>query len=186
MVAGVLLLLISVGDLARLSGGSPALQLAAPTAAAGLESEVDEAPPMPAPASDSTLSAFQTSGETRDAPAEIAADSAAPARKAAAVQSDGTNALGGASDGVQEGETPDQVNADVATSLPGAAAITQAITTSGDADSPASGTENSSTTAPSSSGAQPSRLRIVQLGLAVVLAWLLVSIVGLRWVRRLR
>lgn len=187
MVAGVLLLLISVGDLARFAGRSPELQLAAPTAAAGLEQEVAEAPAaMPAPADDSSLAAFQSSDETRAAPVEIASDAAAPARKAAAVETDGTNALGGASDGVQEGDSPEQVNAEVATSLPGAAAITQVIPTLDDAANSASGTTSTSTTAPSSSGTPPSRLRIVQLGLAVILAWLLVSIVGLRWVRRLR
>jgi hypothetical protein len=37
------------------------------------------------------------------------------------------------------------------------------------------------------SGREPgSRLRLVQIALFAILAWLVVTIVGLRWVRRLR
>ena len=73
----------------------------------------------------------------------------------------------------------------VATS-PALAAVTRAVPTpeAGLAQSPE--TVPVAAEAPAASGAQPSRLRLAQLALAFALAWLVVTIVGLRWVRGLR
>jgi hypothetical protein len=66
------------------------------------------------------------------------------------------------------------------------AAVTRAVPTpsSGLARGPETATDGAD--APATTDAQPSRLRLAQLVLAFALAWLVVSIVGLRWVRDLR
>jgi hypothetical protein len=73
----------------------------------------------------------------------------------------------------------------VATS-PALAAVTRAVPTpeAGLARSPETATADAD--APAATDAQPSRLRLAQLALAFALAWLVVTIVGLRWVRGLR
>lgn len=160
LVVGALLLLVTVGDLAGLSTGAPNVaELAAPTALA-------ESPPqqvaMPAPAVD---------------------NEAAPGRASAflrAEQADGTGPGAGASEGVPAGEAAaPRLAATVAV-----ASVTQAVS---NRQTPARQQANSAETegAPASDG-QPSRLRMLELALAVVLAWLVVSIAGLRWIRRLR
>jgi hypothetical protein len=64
--------------------------------------------------------------------------------------------------------------------------VTRAVPTpaAGLAQSPETATADAD--APAATGAQPSRLRLAQLVLAFALAWLVVTIVGLRWVRGLR
>jgi hypothetical protein len=85
---------------------------------------------------------------------------------------------------LEEAETADTALG-VATS-PALAAVTRAVPTSatGSAQSPETATADAD--APAATDAQPSRLRLAQLALAFALAWLVVTIVGLRWVRGLR
>jgi hypothetical protein len=73
----------------------------------------------------------------------------------------------------------------VATS-PALAAVTRAVPTSGAGLAQGSETATADADAPAATDAQPSRLRLAQLALAFALAWLVVTIVGLRWVRGLR
>jgi hypothetical protein len=66
------------------------------------------------------------------------------------------------------------------------AAVTRAVPTPGAGLAQSPETAPVGADAPASTGAQPSRLRLAQLALAFALAWLVVTIVGLRWVRSLR
>jgi ferric-dicitrate binding protein FerR (iron transport regulator) len=162
MVAGVLLLLVTVGDWRGFSGDLAPQQFAAPTAAAGLPTE-QLAPAAPAP----------------NAAVLPEADS-----EQADTTSDGTNLANSASQEMSEQSF--SRSAVVSTASTGAAAVTQplagvdtapgavATVTPGDAESTVSGR------------GPGSRLRLVQIALFAILAWLVVTIVGLRWVRRLR
>jgi hypothetical protein len=162
MVAGVLLLLVTVGDWRGFSGDLSPQQLAAPTAAAGLPAE-QALPAAPAP-----NAAFQADVDSEQA----------------ATTSDGTNLADSASQEMSERSV--SRSAVVSTVSTGAAAVAQ----------PRGGAEIApavvSTVTPE--GADPtvsarepgSRLRLVQIALFAILAWLVVTIVGLRWVRRLR
>ena len=69
---------------------------------------------------------------------------------------------------------------------PALAAVTRAVPTpaAGLAQGPETATGDAGS--PAATPAQPSRLRLAQLALAFALAWLVVTIVGLRWVRGLR
>jgi hypothetical protein len=175
MVTGILLLLVTAGDLSGFIGSEPAsMQLAAPTALA------DAAPPMEAlPATGSEPSAPQAAlapMPAGESDLEASADGAS-----------GTFGDAGASDEVSEGEELARSVPRLAATSMAAAAVTQAIPTPGTgapvADSAAPG---SLAATQASSDGQPSRLRIVQLALALILAWLVVSIAGARWLRRLR
>ena len=162
MVTGVLLLLVTVGDWRGFSGDLSPQQFAAPTAAAGIPDEQAE---LAAPAPNA---AFQ-----QDVDGEQAVTT-----------SDGTNLADSASQELSEQSVSRA--AAVSTGSAGAAAVTQpliggstapgavATVTRGDAEAPVSGQEPGS------------RLRLVQIALFAILAWLIVTIVGLRWVRRLR
>ena len=162
MVAGVLLLLVTVGDWRGFSGDLAPQQFAAPTAAAGLPAE--QAPlAAPAPIAavqddvDSEL-AVTTSGGTNEA------DSAS---QEMSVQSASRSAI-------------------ISTGSAGAAAVTQPLA-GAETASAAVSTVTPKEAAATVSGREPgSRLRLVQVALFAILAWLVVTIVGLRWVRRLR
>lgn len=162
MVTGVLLLLVTVGDWRGFSGNLGPQQLVAPTAAAGLPAEV--APPA--------------------APAPNAAFQAEMDREQPITTSDGTNLVDSASEEVSE-ETASR-SAAISTASTGAAAVTQPL--SGVDTAPAAvSTVTPSESDPTVSGSEPgSRLRLVQIALFAILAWLVVTVVGLRWVRRLR
>jgi hypothetical protein len=161
MVAGVLLLLVTVGDWRGFSGDLSPQQFAAPTAAAGLPAEqVPAAAPAP-------NAAFQTE-----------MDSEQPV-----TTSDGTNRVDSASQELSEQSA--SRSAVVATRSAGAAAVTQPLT--GADTAPAVSTVTVESAESAVSGREPgSRLRLVQIALFAILAWLVVTIVGLRWVRRLR
>lgn len=162
MVAGVLLLLVTVGDWRGFSGDLSPQQLAAPTAAAGLPAE--EAPPA--------------------APAPNAAFLPDVDSEQAFTTSDGTNLADSASEEVSERSV--SRSAVVSTVSTGAAAVTQPLAGADTAPATVSTVtpEDAETTV---SGREPgSRLRLVQIALFAILAWLVVTIVGLRWVRRLR
>lgn len=162
MVAGVLLLLVTVGDWRGLSGDLASQQFAAPTAAAGLPAEQA---PLAAPAPNA---AFQ---------ADI--DNEQPV-----TTSDGTNLAGSASEELSEQSV--SRSAVLSTANAGAAAVTQPLA-GGDAAPAAVSTVTPDDAETTVSGREPgSRLRLVQIALFAILAWLVVTIVGLRWVRRLR
>lgn len=162
MVAGVLLLLVTVGDWRGFSGDLGPQQLVAPTAAAGLP--VDQAlPAAPAP-----NAAFQADME----------------REQPVTTSDGTNLADSASQEMSEqGASRSAV---MSTASTGAAAVTQPLAGADTAPAAVS-TVTPDGAEPTVSGREPgSRLSLVQIALFAILAWLVVTIVGLRWVRRLR
>lgn len=162
MVAGVLLLLVTVGDWRSFSGDLSPQQLAAPTAAAGL---LAEEAPLAAPAPNA---AFMP---TED-------------REQLVTTSDGTNLADSASEEMSERSV--SRSAIVSTVSTGAAAVTQPL--AGAERAPANASNVTAEDAePAASGQAPGpRLRLVQVALIAILAWLIVTIAGLRWVRRLR
>lgn len=162
MVAGVLLLLVTVGDWRGFSGDLSPQQFAAPTAAAGLPAEQA---PLAAPAPNA---AFQD-----DVDGELPVTT-----------SDGTNPADSASEEMSE-QSPSR-SAVISTASSGAAAVTQPL--SGADTAPAAvSTMTPGDAATAVNEREPgSRLRLVQIALFAILAWLVVTIVGLRWVRRLR
>jgi anti-sigma factor RsiW len=162
MVAGVLLLLVTVGDWRGFSGDLSPQQFAAPTAAAGLTAE------QPAPAAPAPNAAFLPESDSEQA----------------VTTSDGTNAADSASEEMS-GRSISR-SAVVSTASAGAAAVTQPLAGADTAPATVSTvTPEGAETAVS--GREPgSRLRLVQIALFAILAWLVVTIVGLRWVRRLR
>ena len=162
MVTGVLLLLVTVGDWRGFSGDLSPQQLAAPTAAAGLPAE-QALPAAPAP-----NVAFMPNADSEQA----------------VTTSDGTNLVDSASQEMSERSV--SRSAVVSTVSTGAAAVTQPL--AGAEIAPAAiSTVTPGDAEPTVSEREPgSRLRLVQLALFAILAWLVVTIVGLRWVRRLR
>jgi hypothetical protein len=85
---------------------------------------------------------------------------------------------------LEEAET-DNIALSAATN-PALAAVTQAVPTPGAGLARSPETATADADAPATTDAQPSRLRLAQLILAFALAWLVVTIFGLRWVRGLR
>lgn len=162
MVAGVLLLLVTVGDWRGFSGDLSPQQLAAPTAAAGLTAE--EAPPA--------------------APAPNAAFLPDVDSEQAITTSDGTNLADSASEEVSERSV--SRSAVVSTVSTGAAAVTQPLAGADTAPATVSTVTPKDAEATVSAREPGSRLRLVQIALFAILAWLVVTIVGLRWVQRLR
>jgi hypothetical protein len=173
MVIGALLLLVTSSDLIGMPPqpagwlsepepvpmdflAVPPPQLAQPLPTAALESDSDVVPPPAAPESEAATG--------------IAADEAG-----------GTGGDDNASEEVLTGD--EQVRSAPAYATSAAiAAVTQAAPTPGLlARSPAAAAE-----AREPGGGEPSRVRLVQIALAFALAWLVVSIVGLRWVRGVR
>jgi hypothetical protein len=181
------LLLITAGDLLTLSS-PPRAQFAAPAAlnepeaypeqtqARALPVTVTAEPAMAAPAAPAeSISPFERPRDAAvPAPADEASDSFALPDSDAEFAADGTAADENASQGLLAEEAPPapQVMATAAV-----ASVTQAVPTPMAAPGPTSADE-------SAFGAgQPSRLRMLQIGLAIALLWLVVSIVGLRRVR---
>jgi cobalamin biosynthesis Mg chelatase CobN len=154
-VTGVLLLLVTVGDWRGFSGNLAPQQFAAPTAAAGIPAE--QAPPA--------------------APAPNAAFLTETDNEFAVATSDGTNLANSASQEVS-GQSASR-SAAISTASAGAAAVTQPL---GGADTAQA---TAATEAPAGERESGSRMRLVQIALFAILAWLIVTIVGLRWVRRL-
>jgi hypothetical protein len=136
-----------------------------------------EAPPPAAPA----LEAANDS----DAALAPASSSSEPSFGVASNPSEGTTDGGSASDEVLEEAETATTALSVATN-PALAAVTQAVPTPGAGLARSPETATADADAPAATDAQPSRLRLAQLVLAFALAWLVVTIVGLRWVRGLR
>ena len=184
MVVGALLLLVTTSDLigmppqpaSWLSESGPPVQQTenlSPT-----EAPLAPAPAM-APASDigrdsETASESDPAAANPDSSSRLTGD-----------ESGGTTGGNSASDEVLEDAEPADTAPSDATNA-ALAAVTSAVPTpaSGLARSPETATDGAD--APAATDAQPSRLRLAQLVLAFALAWLVVSIVGLRWVRGLR
>ena len=180
MVVGVLLLLVTTSDLVGMPP-QPADWLSegeAPTQQIGFRAApAPEAPPPAAPA----LEAVSDS----DAALAPAGSSSEPSFGVAADPSEGTTDGGSASDEVlEEAETANTALS--AATNPALAAVTQAVPTPGAGLARSPDTATADADAPATTDAQPSRLRLAQLVLAFALAWLVVTIVGLRWVRGLR
>ena len=174
MVIGALLLLVTSSDLTGMPPqpvewladpepvameflAAPPPQFAQPAPTAALESDVDVAQAPAAPESESAVG--------------IASDAAG-----------GTEDAGGASEGVPTGDELTRTAPAYATSA-AIAAVTRSVSTPGVAAGPQSANDADASAA---GGGEPSRLRLVQIALAFALAWLVVSIVGLRWVRGVR
>jgi len=170
LVTGVLLLLVTVSDLTGYSFGDPSsIQLAAPTAAA----------PAPPVERSEPAAAMQPDA---DAALDQATGGAESAFQASSAQSDGT----GEGDNTSQGGVAEEEAAPAArvmATFPAAAAVTRAIPSPATVN-PSVGAESAAAARSSESDEQPSRLRIVQLALVLALAWLIVSIAGVRWVRR--
>lgn len=171
MVIGAMLLLVTSSDLTGMPP-QPADWLDDPRA---VPMEFAAAPPpqlaQPVP---TAARAFEG-----DAVHPAAAPESESVLGVAADQAEGTIGESGAS---QEVLTADDLTSAPAYATSAAiAAVTQAVPTPGAAarDSVAGAEERVT-------GGEPSRLRLVQIALAFALAWLVVSIVGLRWVRGVR
>jgi hypothetical protein len=180
MIVGTLLLLVTVGDLSGLMPGEPpAMQLAAPTAAAALPT------PTMLPAPQAGLSEAATDQAATDgvvAPPPGAFETALQEEPRAG---SGTEREKSASEQMLAANGPAQPRPrSVATSA--AAAVTQAIPTPGASGAAAEPTARTAAPAGTDNGGRPSWIRLLQFALALLLAWLVVSIAGLRWVRRLR
>ncbi len=179
LVTGVLLLLVTVGDLSgMLSSQSAPMQLAAP--------EAQEAAFAP------TLAPQEPEQEMAPLPlltATAAPAAAAPApdpQDAAGFAQGGTNSADDASDQVSESDDAPRA---VARAIPtgAAAAVTQAIPTPGVENSAVSTNTGATGNASAKDGSErPSWVRTAQLALAFLLAWLVVSMAGVQWIRRLR
>jgi hypothetical protein len=186
-VVGTLLLLVTAGDLTGfIDDPSSPMQLAAPTAAAGLP----EPPQAAMPAAEAPQAAQEAPPPVADAESDSARPGMVSAFQEAPVEMRGTTDRDSASEEMLEAENLAQSAPGLRATVVGAAAVTQAIPTPGAASAPSGGgtTEQvtASDSAASDEGEQPSRMRIVQLALGLLLAWLIVSIAGMRWVRRLR
>jgi hypothetical protein len=179
MVVGVLLLLVTTSDLMGMPP-QPAEWLSDETPVRQMEFRAAPAPESVPPAAPAPEAA--TDSDAALAPANSDSE---PLFRAAANPPEGTTDGGSASDEVlEEAETADTALS-VATS-PALAAVTQAVPTPGAGLARSPETATDAADAPAAIAAQPTRLRLAQLVLAFALAWLVVTIVGLRWVRGLR
>ena len=178
MIVGTLLLLVTVGDLSGvMPGEAPPMQLAAPTAAAALPTPTML--PLPQAAAPNAAT-DQSTVDGVAAPPPAALETARQQEPAAA---GGTENDESASQQMLAANGPTQPRL---AATRAAAAVTQAIPTPG-ATSGAAPESTARTAAPATdTGGRPSGIRLLQFALALLLAWLVVSIAGLRWVRRLR
>ncbi|MGH2616298.1 MAG: hypothetical protein ACRDJC_13720, partial [Thermomicrobiales bacterium] len=176
MVIGAMLLLVTSSDLLGMPP-QPAQWLSEPEVppVEFLSAPAPEAaaPPRAAAPAVDTDAAFQPAAPESESRQEIASG-----------QSQGTTGDDSASQEVLTDEEAPPRTAPAFATTAAIAAMTQAVPTA--AAAPAREPETTPAVAPASPGDQPSRLRLVQIALALGLAWLIVSIVGLRWVRGLR
>ena len=174
MIVGTLLLLVTVGDLSGvMPSESPSMQLAAPTAAAVLPTPT--ALPLPQAAQPGAAT-DQSATDGIAAPPPGALETALQEEPAAGR---GTESGESASEQMLAANGPVQPRL---AATRAAAAVTQAIPTPGAAPE-----STARTAAPATdNGGRPSGIRLLQFALALLLAWLVVSIAGLRWMRRLR
>ena len=179
VVIGALLLLVTTSDLMGMPP-QPAEWFSEPEAP--VTQMEFRAAPAPAPAQPSAP-ALQVASD-RDA-AGPGSSNAETSFRVAANSAEGTTDGDSASQEVLGDAQTANKAFGVATN-PALAAVTRAVPTpaAGLAQSPETATADDG--APAAAPAQPSRLRLAQLALAFALAWLVVTIVGLRWVRGLR
>ena len=184
MVVGVLLLLVTTSDLIGIPP-QPASWLSETEQPIqqpeDLSAPAPEAPPAPAPAMQPAVGAGSES-ETVSDPAAANPDSSF---RLAGEESGGTASDNRASEEVLEDAETANTAPSVATSA-ALALVTQAVPTPGTGFARSPDTATDGADAPAATDAQPSRLRLAQLVLAFTLAWLVVSIIGLRWVRGLQ
>jgi hypothetical protein len=178
MVVGVLLLLVTTSDLMGMSP-QPAEWLSEEAPVQQLDFRAAPAPEAAPPAP------TQEAASDRDAALDPARSNPAPAVGVASNSSEGTTGGDSASEEMLEDAETADTSLSVGTS-PALAAVTRAVPTPGAELARSPETAPIAAEAPAASGAQPSRLRLAQLALAFALAWLVVTIVGLRWVRGLR
>lgn len=184
LVTGVLLLLVTVGDLSGMLGSQPApMQLAAPVA----QDAAPEAPIAAAP-----QESLQQEQESAPIPLLTATAAAAPAVPPAALPDDaagfaqgGTNSADDASDQMSESDDAARPAARAIPTSAAAASVTEAIPTPGVAN-PAVSTGTTGSESTGGNERPTLTVRTVQLGLAFLLLWLVVSMAGVQWIRRLR
>ncbi len=181
MAVGVLLLLVTSSDL---TGMPPQPVEWLSEEAAPVQQLEFQAPPAPESAPPPAAPALEAESDSEAALAP-AGSNPEPSFRETSDPAEGTTDGDGASDEVLEEAETANTALSVATS-PALAAVTRAVPTPGAglARSPESATADAD--APATTAAQPTRLRLAQLVLAFALAWLVVTIVGLRWVRGLR
>lgn len=182
VAVGAMLLLVTMGDLMGMPGVT-GQQFAGPAAVATLQTDVaidpavDEAAPAPAPAIGG--------GEAPDVAMEAATFVPTPEPvslfQTAPSEDDGTNGLESASENVPAADVEAPAAASGASSSVVALLTPVAGAARESPAEPAIGTNGQATTG----SARPSNLRLVQIGLAVMLGWLVVTIIGLRRVRAL-
>jgi anti-sigma factor RsiW len=177
VAVGAMLLLVTMGDMLGMTA-TTGQQFAAPGAVATLQADVAvENPPAPAPASDV--------GDEADVVLESApvAPTSEPAAfvQSAPAEGDGTNAVDSASEQVPEDDAVDPAASSGASSSVVALLTPVAGVARESPAERASGTNGQATTG----SARPSDLRLIQIVLAVILGWLIVTIIGLRRVRAL-
>lgn len=188
LVTGVLLLLVTVGDLSGMLGSQPApMQLAAPIAP-----DAAPAPPPAAMPQEQEQDQKQASEAfpLLTATAAVAAAAPAPAptaepQEAAGFAQGGTNAADDASDQMSESDDAPRTAARAIPTSAAAAAVTQAIPTPG-VENPAVSTDATGSDNAGGGSGRPSLVRIAQFALAALLLWLIVSMAGVRWIRQLR
>lgn len=189
LVTGVLLLLVTAGDLSGMLGTEPApMQLAAPVAQdAAPESAMATVPQEQALESESAQ-------ELAPLPLLTATAAAAPAMAPAPAPDDaagfaqgGTNSADDASDQVSESDDAPRAAARAIPTSAAAASVTEAIPTPGVENSAAStGASATGSDSASDENGRPSWVRTAQIALAFLLGWLVVSMAGVQWIRRLR
>jgi hypothetical protein len=180
LVIGALLLLVTTSDLVGMPP-QPAEWLGEPEAPV---TQIEfRAPPAPEPAQPSAP-ALESAGDS-DAALAPASSNPDTSFTGASNPSEGTTDPDSASQEVLEDAETANTAFGVATS-PALAAVTSVVPTSGAGLAQSPETATADADAPAATTAQPSRLRLAQLALAFALAWLVVTIVGLRWVRGLR
>jgi anti-sigma factor RsiW len=180
IVIGALLLLVTTSDLMGMPP-QPAEWLT--DAEAPVQQMEFRAAPAPetAPPQAPALEAVSDS----DAALGPASSNRESSFRVAANPSEGTTDGDSASQEVLEDAGTANTTLSVATS-PALAAVTRAVPTSGAGLARSPEPASVAAGASAATDAQPSRLRLAQLALAFALAWLVVTIVGLRWVRGLR
>jgi anti-sigma factor RsiW len=180
VVIGALLLLVTTSDLLGMPP-QPAEWLSEPGAPVQqLDFRAAPAPESAPPAAP----ALEVAGDSDVALAPVGSNSE-PSFKGAANPSEGTTSDDSASEEMLEDAETANTGLSVATSA-ALAAVTRAVPTPGAGLARSPETATADADAPAATDAQPSRLRLAQLALAFALAWLVVTIVGLRWVRDLR
>jgi hypothetical protein len=179
MVVGVLLLLVTTSDLMGMPP-QPADWLSDETPVQQLDFRAAPAPESAPPAAPA-----QEAASDSDAALAPANSRSEPSFGVASNPSEGTTSGDSASEEMQEDAETANTGLSVGTS-PALAAVTRAVPTPGAGLARSPETATADADAPAATDAQPSRLRLAQLALAFALAWLVVTIVGLRWVRGLR